>query len=166
MDQEYQRRLVASQLERLKKRINDESRDIVVEQVNDTVFARIFGRRGAAEPYTVKVMRGMYPVQPWRVGFIDPQIEGDNRLKTPDHDARFWPLSALPGLNGGFHITYQGPYRVFVCMPFTVEYFYYHPDERWEPHVYDLPRVVIQLASKVKEADHFSKWGPLIRLVQ
>jgi hypothetical protein len=98
------------------------------------------------------------------VGFIDPETEGEVRMTVPDRDSRFWPFSGLPGLDGGFHVAFQGPFRVFVCMPFSVEYFYYHPDERWEPNVYDLARVVIQLANEVKKAEHFSRWFPLVRL--
>lgn len=163
MDLEYQRRLVSSQFERLEQRIKDEARNIVVDQVGDTVFARFYGPGGKREPYAAKVMTGLYPVQPWRVGFIDPETEGPARLTVPDRDSRFWPFSALPGLDGGFHVAFQGPFRVFVCMPFTVEYFYYHHDQIWEPRVFDMARVVIQLANEVQKAEHFSKWFPLVR---
>ena len=164
MDLEYQRRLVASEFERLEQRIKAESRKIVAEQVGDTVFARMYGPGGEAEPYTAKIAPGLYPIQPWRVGFIDPEVEGAARLEVPDRDSRFWPFSALPGLDGGFHVSFQGPFRVFVCMPFTVEYFYYHPDQRWDPKVFDLARVVIQLATEVRKAEHFSKWVRLLRI--
>jgi hypothetical protein len=164
MDREYQRRLVASDFARLERRIDDEGRDISVEQIGDTVFARVYGRGGTIEPYLAKVEAGRYPVGPWRVGFIDPSVEGERRLNVPDRDPRFWPFSGLPGLNGGFHVSYTGPFRVFVCMPFSVEYFYYHANERWDPETYDLARVVIQLSEEIKKADHFSRWFPLVQM--
>lgn len=165
MDLEYQRRLVAAEFERLEQRIRAESRQIVVEQIGDTVFARMHGPGGAErEPYVAKITAGLYPIEPWLVGFIDPAIEGQARLAAPDRDSRFWPFSALPGLDGGFHVSFQGAFRVFVCMPFTVEYFFYHPDQRWEPKIFDLARVVIQLTAEVRKAEHFSKWVPLLRV--
>jgi hypothetical protein len=164
MDFEYQRLLLSAQFERLQQRINDESREIIAEQQNGTVFARMYGPAGKNEPYVAKIAAGLYPIQPWRVGFINPEVEVEKRRRIPDRDPRFWPFSGLPGLDGGFHVAYQGPFRVFVCMRFTVEYFYYHPDERWEPKVFDLSRVVIQLAEEVRKAEHFSKWVPLVKL--
>lgn len=164
MDAEYQHRLIASQFQRLESRIKDESHEIVAERVGATVFARFCGLGRAREPYVAKIRAAMYPIQPWRVGFINPEVEGDARLAIPDRDPRYWPFSGLPGLDGGFHVAFQGPFRVFVCKPFTVEYFYYHPDQRWDPRVYDLSRVVIELAAEVRNAEHFSKWVRLVQL--
>lgn len=165
MDVEYQRRLLASQFEHLEKRVAEESLNILAERVGDVIFARFYGAGGSAEPYVARITSGLYPIQPWRVGFIDPTLEGNARLTAPDRDSRFWPFSALPGLDGGFHVSFQGPFRVFVCRPFTVEYFYYHPDRRWDPQVFVLARVVIELASEVRKAEHFSKWFRLLRSV-
>ena len=164
MDLEYQRQIVSSQFERLKERVRDESRNIDADQVGDSVFVRIYGPGGLREPYLAKISAGLYPIKPWHVAFIDPEIDGEERLTIPDRDSRFWPFSGLPGLDGGFHVAFQGPFRVFVCRPFTVEYFYYHADQRWEPRVFDLARVVIELENEVKKAEHFSKWFPLVRL--
>ncbi|HEX8145031.1 MAG TPA: hypothetical protein VF553_20865 [Pyrinomonadaceae bacterium] len=162
MDPEYQRRLVADGFVQLQRRIIEEGLDIGAEMVGGLVFARIYGAAGQSEPYQLKIGAGQYPVGPWRVGFINPEAEGEDRLSVHDRDPRYWPFSGLPGLNGGFHISYPGPFRVFICHPFTSEFFYYHGDERWDPWAYDLARVVIQLSGEVKKADHFSKWYPLV----
>lgn len=163
MDPEYQRRLVEDGFARLQRRVREESREIDAEMAGGTVFARMHGAAGSIEPYLLKVEAGLYPVGPWRVGFVDPEAQGEERLRLPDHDPRYWPFSGLPGLNGGFHVSYPGPFRVFVCHPFTVEFFHYHGDVRWEPWAYGLDRVVIQVSDAVRKADHFSKWYPLVR---
>jgi hypothetical protein len=163
MDAEYQRRLVEDGFAQLLRRIGEESREIEAEMEGGAVFARMSGAGGGAEPYQLKVEAGQYPVGPWRVGFIDPAARGEGRLTLPDHDPRYWPFSGLPGLDGGFHVSYPGPHRVFVCHPFTAEYFYYHADTRWEPWAYGLERVVIQIGDEVKKANHFSRWYPLVR---
>lgn len=162
MDAEFQRRLLEADFVRLQKDIETGGRQIRVEMEGPRVFARLYGRAGESEPYLAKIEAGSYPVAPWRVGFIDPSVEGEARLSVPDRDPRFWPHSGLPGLDGGFHVSYPGPYRVFVCHPFTIEYFHYHADKAWEPEVYNIARVVIQLDKEVKKANHFSRWYPLV----
>ena len=163
MDREFQRRLLEADFVRLQELIETEGRNIRAELVERTVFARMYGPGGGREPYLAKVEAGLYPVGQWRVGFIDPSVEGEERFKVPDRDPRFWPFSGLPGLNGGFHVSYAGPFRVFVCHPFTTEYLYYHGrEDRWAPEVYDIARVVRQLDDEVKKADHFSRWYPLV----
>lgn len=162
MDVEYQRCLIAADFAKLQQRIVDEQRDIQVEFADGAIFARMYGPAGRDEPYLLKVEPGLYPVNQWRVGFIDPAVETERRKLIPDRDPRFWPLSTIAGLFGGFHLNFAGPYRVFVCLPFTTEFFYYHPERRWEPEVYDLARVVIEVEKQVKKAVHFSKWYPVI----
>jgi hypothetical protein len=162
MDIEFQQRLLEADFVRLQKEIETGGRNIRVELDAPRIFARFYGRGGESEPYLAKIEAAFYPVTPWRVGFIDPSVEGETRLLVPDRDPRFWPYSGLPGLNGGFHVSYPGPYRVFVCHPFTTEYFHYHADKAWEPEVYNLVRVIVQLDEEVKKADHFSKWYPLV----
>lgn len=162
MDAEFQRRLLEADFIRLQKDIETGGRQVRVELEGLVVFARLYGRAGCSEPYLAKIEAGFYPVSPWRVGFIDPSVEGEERLSVPDRDPRFWPCSGLPGLNGGFHVSYSGAYRVFVCHPFTTEYFHYHADKPWEPEVYNIGRVVIQLDEEVKKADHYSRWYPLV----
>lgn len=164
MDVQYQRHLIAAQFGELQHRIREQSMNIAAERVEDFIFARMYGREGSAEPYVVRISAGYYPVQPWRAGFVNPAVEGDDRLHIPDHDPRFWPFSGLPGLDGGFHVAFQGPFRVFICRPFTTEYFYYHHDHRWQPHVFDLSRVVMELDRELKKAQHFSKWLPLVQM--
>lgn len=158
MDVEYQRRLVMADYEGLLQRVETDP-DLAVQSVEweqGTLFVRANGPGGAAEPYQIKVEPWLYPVGPWRVGFIDPAVAGGKRLTAPDRDPHFWPY--LPGLLGGFHVHYQGPHRVFVCRPFTTEYFYYHADAAWEPGVYDLPRVVVEVCRTLRGAHHFSAW--------
>jgi hypothetical protein len=158
MDAEYQRRLISADFELFKKNITESALDIEAEFVGGTVFVRTYGNAGHSEPYLAKIEPSRYPVGPWRVGFINPDAEGDQRLTVPDRDPRFWPYSQVPGVFGGFHVHYARPYRIFVCRPFTIEYFTFHSDQRWQPEVYNLPRVIMELDQEVKKAVHFSKW--------
>jgi hypothetical protein len=158
MDLEYQRRLMEADMGRLEKRIAEAKSNIQLDYVDRTLFARMYGSGGHTEPYLAKIQPARYPVGPWRIGFIDPKVESGKRLTIPDRDPRFWPYSLDAGLAGGFHVAFAGIYRVFVCRPFTIEYFFYHTEARWEPKVYDLPRVVSELDRELKKAEHFSKW--------
>ena len=159
MDPEYQRRLVAADFARLERRIEeDRSLNIDPEWERGVLFVRMFGPSGMAEPYLAKIEPWLYPVGPWRVGFIDPTAEGERRLIVPDRDPRFWPYSQLPGAFGGFHVHYPREHRVFVCLPFTTEFFHYHGDKRWEPEIFDLYRVVLDLDGAIRKAVHFSVW--------
>jgi hypothetical protein len=159
MDAEFQRRLIAADFRRLEQRIEEDATlGVRPEWEGDVLFVRMFGQGGDSEPYQAKIEPWLYPVGPWRVGFIDPTVEGAGRLIVPDRDPRFWPYSQLPGAFGGFHVHYPREHRVFVCLPFTTEFFHYHGDNPWEPHTYGLYRVVTSLNEAVKKAVHFSVW--------
>jgi hypothetical protein len=163
VDLEFQRRLISVDFEKLKRRIGeDRTLNIHPEWVSGVLFVRMFGPGGAAEPYLAKIEPWLYPVGPWRVGFIDPGATGEQRLNAPDRDPRFWPYSQMPGVFGGFHVHYEAEHRVFVCLPFTTEFFHYHGDQRWEPHVFDLHRVVLDLNEAVNKGVHFSIWRGMI----
>jgi hypothetical protein len=159
VDAEFQRKLIAADFSRLKERIEtDNSFNVLPEWEKENLFVRLSGPAGVSERYQAKIEPWLYPVGPWRVGFIDPAIEGERRLLVPDRDPRFWPYSQLPGAFGGFHVHYPREHRVFVCLPFTTEFFRYHGDTSWEPYNYDLYRVVCMLNEAVKKAVHFSVW--------
>lgn len=158
MDVEYQRRLVAADYEELLRRLEVDPSLAVesMEWYEGALFVKANGSGGTAEPYQIKIEPWLYPIGPWRVGFIDPATGGEDRLTAPDRDPHFWPY--LPGLLGGFHVHYPGPHRVFVCRPFTTEYFHYHTNEPWSPEVYNLQRVVAEVCFTLKQATHFSLW--------
>lgn len=160
MDREYQRRLISDGFSHLQERREAEGWDIEQDLAGLTTFVRLYGAGGKLEPLLVKVEAAQYPIGPWRVGFIDPGVEGDRRLWVPDRDPRYWPMSHayVPGLLGGFHVSYAGPFRVFICRPFTTEFFYYHPEYPWQPDYYTLDQVVAELRKAVKQALHFTKW--------
>jgi hypothetical protein len=159
MDTEFQRRIVAAGFRRLEQRIEeDRTFNVRPEWEADVLFVRMFGLGGESEPYQAKIESWLYPVGPWRVGFIDPAVGGPSRLLTPDRDPRFWPYSQLPGAFGGFHVHYPREHRVFICLPFTTEFFRYHGDHPWSPNIYDLYRVVTSLYDALKKAVHFSVW--------
>jgi hypothetical protein len=160
VDFEYQRRLVIADFAKLEERLEiDRTLNVHPEWAGSVLFVRMFGPGGVSHPYLAKIEPWLYPVGPWRVGFIDPSIEGKSRLAVPDRDPRFWPYSQLPGAFGGFHVHYPREHRVFVCLPFTTEFFHYHGNERpWEPHIYDLYGVVTTLNEAIKKAAHFSVW--------
>jgi hypothetical protein len=162
MDAEFQHRLVTEAFSRLVARIEaDHAFDVAIDWQERSLFARMYGPLGVSQPYQVKIEPWLYPVGPWRVGFIDPDVAGADRLSVPDRDPRFWPYSQLPGTFGGFHVHFEREHRVFVCRPFTTEYFRYHGDEPWDPHTYDLYGVVTNLREAVKKAVHFSIWCPI-----
>lgn len=162
MDAEFQRRLVMDAFGRLEARIAaDHTSDVAMDWEDRTLFIKMYGPLGLDQPYQVKIEPWLYPVGPWRVGFIDPDVTGPDRLVVPDRDPRFWPYSQLPGAFGGFHVHFEREHRVFVCLPFTTEYFRYHGNEPWDPHAYDLYRVVTSLQEAVKKAIHFSIWCPI-----
>ncbi len=159
MDREYQRRLLAAEFAALQEWIAVEGVPVAADLVDGMVFLRLHGPGGPGESYQVKIEPHRYPVGPWRIGFIDPSAEGAQRFLVPDRDPRFWPYSQVPGLHGGFHVHYPGPYRIFICHQFTTEYFAYHADEQpWRPDVYGLRRVVEQLGLEIAKAVHFSRW--------
>lgn len=155
MDREYQRCLLRDNVARLQA---SRAADSTADLDGTGVFVRLFGPGGRGEPYLAKIEVSDYPVAPWRVSFIDPAADATDRWVVPDRDPRFWPYSPIPGLHGGFHVHYPGPYRVFVCLPFTREFFYYHPELAWHPEIYDLPRVICELELALKRAQHFSLW--------
>jgi hypothetical protein len=158
VDLAYQRCLIGEQVEQLRQEfatgLHPHAR---LESGGDLTILRLDGR-GPDEPYQVKIEPASYPVGPWRISFIDPALDGAERLRAPDRDPRFWPYSQIPGVFGGFHIHFPGPYRVFVCRPYTTEYFYYHPEEAWRPDIYDLPAVFRDLEKNLQDAVHFSRW--------
>lgn len=159
VDPEFQRKLVASDFSRLEQRIEQDSTfNVRPEWEGDVLFIQMYGPDGETEAYQAKIEPWLYPVGPWRVGFIDPNTRGSQRLLTPDRDPRFWPYSQLPGAFGGFHVHYQREHRVFVCLPFTTEFFRYHGDTPWVPQAYDLYAVITSLNQAVKKAVHFSIW--------
>jgi hypothetical protein len=159
VDAEYQRRLIAADFTRLEERLEiDTTLNVRPDWIGDVLFVQMFGPAGESQPYLVKIEPWLYPVGPWRVGFIDPSVEGERRLTVPDRDPRFWPYSQLPGAFGGFHVHFQRAHRVFVCLPFTTEFFHYHGERPWEPYVYDLYGVVMTLNEALKKAVHFSVW--------
>jgi hypothetical protein len=162
MDTEYQKRLILDSFGRLQERITeDASFDVVPEWEGGLLFVRTCGPGGLSQPYQIKIEPWLYPVGPWRIGFIDPATTGAARLTVPDRDPRFWPYSQLAGLFGGFHVHFPREHRVFVCRPFTTEYFRYHGDNPWQPDVYDLYGVVTDLTENLKKAVHFSIWCEL-----
>lgn len=162
MDLEYQRRLIQSGFDELPDRLSGLGWHGEADLLDRITFLSLHGPAGNSESYLVKIAPYRYPVGPWSVGFIDPTLLDEERLQAPEKDPRFWPLSPVPGLHGGFHISYPGPYRVFVCLPFTLEYFHYHPDHPWLPDVHDLPGIAARLHDAVQKATHFSRWRPVL----
>lgn len=161
MRDEYRRRIIEDEFAELQAALVADERGEQTDMEGGIVFFRFFGRSGRAEPYQAKIVPASYPIGPWDVGFISPDLEGQARLSVPDRDPRFWPFSPIAGLNGGIHVSFPGVYRVFVCHPFTIEYFAYHPEEPWRPDVYGLVRVARTLREAVARAEHFSRWVPL-----
>ena len=159
MDQEYQERLIAAQVSELVARKETEGwTDVDVERDGDFVFVRLTGKL-PDERYLAKVDLSRFPVDPYEVGFLDPDTDPSDRRRVSDRDPRYWPYSGMPGLHGSFNLVYTGAITVFWCRPCTFAYFWYHGgSDPWQPHEWPLWRVVAELRDAVKKADHPRRW--------
>jgi len=94
-------------------------------------FVRLQGP-GPDEPYQAKIESADYPISPWRVGLSirPPQATRGCGFPTVTRDTGH---TAPSQVCKGVPRPLQRAYRVFVCLPFTREFFVYHPDKPWRP---------------------------------
>lgn len=166
MDPAFHGAIVEGQFEALKERITrDGWEGVKIERHGPVVFVHLEGRPGRAPArYLSRIDMSPYPIEPFRIGFIDPELPPEEWGRAYERDPRNWPHSSFAGLAGGFHISFAGPYRTFWCMPFTAEYFYYHGNEDvWSPSRWPLDAVVAHLRAAVEKAEHPDHWRPLRR---
>lgn len=169
MNPQYHSDLIAGQVERAREASG--LRALLagdIEQDGEMVFVPLFGRRRGNDVYLARIDMSEYPVEPYEVGFIKPDVVGDDRLRVSDRDPRYWPWSPMPGLHGSFNIHYPGPIRVFWCRSATQAFFFYHGAEEgkcWDPANWPLDIVIRELVDAVLVAEHPRHWRPVQRLL-
>lgn len=166
MDTAYHDAAVAGEFKILQEAISEEDwpspavRTVSLENQFIFVELRVPGNSKPLS-YLARIDMVDYPVQPYRLGFLDPQIPRNEWATANDWDPRYWPFSFFPGLDGSFHIAHQAPHMVFWCRPCTAEYFYFHGNETWKASDWPLWRVVSHLGKAVVGARHPDEWRPL-----
>jgi hypothetical protein len=104
-----------------------------------------------------------YPVEPFWVGFLNPNLMPERWAEASFSDPRFWPVSPIAGLHGSFILSFQGPFRTFWCRECNFPFFVYHGDRRWNPALWHLSRVVSYLRDAIQRAEPPSRWRPIQR---
>ena len=161
MNAPYHDALIGEQLAQLHRRIEVEGwPGVTVARDGDLIYVGLPGRPATAR-YLARIDTARYPVEPYWIGFLDPALAPEDRPRASDADPRQWPMSGVPGLEGSFHVAFQGPYRAFWCRECTVQFFHYHPDIVWDPAAWPLDVVVANLREAVIHAHHPSRWRPL-----
>ncbi len=155
--------IVNAQVARLRERIVDDGwmETSVDEKRGAIVYLTIRASGLGAHEYRVRVDMTRYPVDPYWVGFLDPNILPEQWEGASDTDPRHWPWSPMPGLHGSFVLAFQGPYRTFWCRECTFPFFVYHGERRWNPAAWHLHRVVAHLRDAIAQAEPPSRWRPI-----
>lgn len=162
MDPDYHSALLGAQFSRLESVARAEWPEISVARQGALIYVgleRLSGRARAS--YRARIDAARYPVEPYRLGFIDPSLQEAEWAGARDRDPRNWPYSQFPGLQGSFNIIFAGPFRTFWCRACTEEYFYYHGEAVWDPAAWPIDRVVSHLREAVQTAEHPAQWRPL-----
>lgn len=165
MDRQYHDALVREEIDGLQQAISANGwSDVSFVRSGASVFVSLPGKsRLPLDKYVARIDLAAYPVLPYSVGFVDPDLPPAEWDRAHVRDPRFWPFSAMPGLQGSFNIAHPGPHRVFWCRPCTLEYFYYHGDQVWDPGAWPLYQVVSYLREAVQLAEHPRQWRPVQR---
>src|SRR2546430_477803 len=162
----YHRAIVDAQYLTLTDRIAAERwSDLSVERHEALIYVRLQVSKPRLQEYLCRIDMRQYPVEPYWIGFLNPDARRERWSDLSDSDPRFWPWSPMPGLHGSFNITFLGPFRTFWCREFTVPFFYYHGLERkWSPGHWPLDRVVANLRDAIKRAEPPHNWRPIQQL--
>lgn len=165
MDPEYHERIVkASYDELLERKAREGWTDVEFENDRDIVYAMFSGIR-PGDRYLAKIDLARFPIDPYEVGFLDPEIDPSDRERVSDRDPRYWPYSPIPGLQGSFNLVRQGAITVFWCRQCTSAYFWYHGEnDPWVPSEWPLHHVVEELRGAIQLAVHPRNWRPVERL--
>jgi hypothetical protein len=162
MFQTFHSAILQAQYEALVRRAAEEQWTNVSLQRQDVqIYATIDTHAPAPAKYLCRIDMTNYPVDPYWIGFINPDLPRPDWNNAPDTDPRFWPWSPMPGLHGSFNLTFGGPFRTFWCRACTVPFFYYHGDRPWVPHEWPLSRVVSRLREALGRAEPPTRWRPM-----
>lgn len=162
---DYHRAIVDAEFDRLNTRVlNDAWTDLKIRREKAVVFTTISVEIPQPYKYVARIDVSRYPVEPYWVGFINPDLAEQNWNTASDSDPRFWPWSPMPGLHGSFIVTFQGPFRTFWCRECNFPFFLYHGlDHRWSPNDWHLDRVVAHLRDALGpgRAEPPVRWRPI-----
>lgn len=160
----YHEAIVENQYAALLARVErDEWTNVHAERSGPLIFVSVEVWDRGHYTYLTRIDTRAYPVDPYWIGFLNPNLPRQEWTVASDSDPRFWPWSPMPGLHGSFIVAYQGagPYRTFWCRECTVPYFYYHGDQRWRPREWPVDRVVAHLREALRQAEPPTRWRPL-----
>jgi hypothetical protein len=164
MFSDYHRAIVDSQYAQLaSRRATDGWSNVSLQHDDACIYVKLQVAMPEEYSYVCRIDMSGYPVDPYWIGFINPDLPRERWRKASDSDPRFWPWSPMPGLHGSFNIVFLGPFRAFWCRECTFPFFYYHGDRRWAPNEWPLDRVVAHLRDAVIKAEPPSRWRPIQR---
>ncbi len=161
MHPDYHNAIIESALYAAREHVASEGwAEVTLEREGASVFATFVGAI-AGDRYLARIDMARFPVEPYEVGFIKPETPRSDWLRVSDRDARYWPWSPMPALNGSFVIAFPRALRVFWCRDCTTSFFYIHGHEegrRWSPHAWQLTAVISELRTAVLKAVHQRHW--------
>ncbi len=159
---DYHQSIVDAQCEALTRRAtSDQWANLSFEREQDRIYVSLRVTHPQDYRYVIRIDMSRYPVDPYWVGFINPDLPRARWRTASDGDPRFWPWSPMPGLHGSFILTFQGLFRTFWCRECTLPFFFYHGDRRWVPGAWPLERVVAHLRDAVELAEPPTRWRPI-----
>lgn len=99
---------------------------------------------GKTDRFVAVVDAADFPLYPFDVGFVDPNLGEPDAIGSVDiKNPRWFPFDG----ETKFKTEFKDAPRVFVCIQpgFSKEYFIHHKTEQWNPRYWTLARVVHQL---------------------
>jgi len=160
----YQHAIIDEQYKEALERSKEEGwQDISLNRHESFIYARFTTELPKNYTYLCRIDMSRYPVDPYWIGFINPDLPNSRWDTSSDCDQRFWPWSPMPGLHGSFILAFQGPFRTFWCRDCNFPFFIYHSDHVWYPGSWRLSRVIASLRDAIRKAEPPSRWRPLQR---
>jgi hypothetical protein len=164
MFEKYHRAIVDAQFDELLTRVKSDGwTDVSVDRDLSQVYVTLTAKSPVLYTYRSRIDMSRYPVDPYWVGFINPDLPRERWSTASASDPRFWPWSPMPGLDGSFILAFQGPFRTFWCRECNLPFFLYHGDWIWKPAEWHLSRVVAYLREAVNQGKAPNRWRPLQR---
>jgi hypothetical protein len=105
---------------------------------------------GKPDRYIAILDAADFPLYPFDVGFVDPNLSDQQAALSPEiKNPRWFPYDG----ETKFKTEFTAAPQVFVCIQpgFSKEYFLHHKAEQWNPRYWTLARVVHQLQLALRE---------------
>lgn len=102
---------------------------------------------GRVDRFVLALNASGFPLHPFDAGFVDPQTSLDAVSDVNLKDPRWFPFDGETSFKVSFQGARNDDPKVFICVQpgFSREYFHFHVNETWNPHVWSLARVVAQV---------------------